>query len=236
MDEFIEVPCRKDFKGTLVESVHHLNDKSLKRVDEIWDKEFQLKQGKLFNGEVLGIVSSSEDELLVEKVEYKLLLALLRDPKLSSEISFKPLSTSGMTISSGAVLIGQRSQYVSSYPNFYEMVPSGSIDCMTCHEGIVDLREQLVKELAEEAEIHPSYIEATEGWSLIYDVAGRCYEVVARIRVKEFMSSSPKHPAEGEYRSLIWLPKEEFEKHLIQHMDHYVPLTKHLYARWKELI
>lgn len=236
MDEFIEVPCRKDFKGTLVESARHLSDASRKRIDEIWDKEFQLRQGKLFNGEVLGIVSASDDELLVEKVEYKLLLALLRDPKLSSEISFKSLSTSGMTISSGAVLIGQRSAYVSSYPNFYEMVPSGSIDSSNGHDGIIDLREQLIKELTEEADIHPSYIEATEGWSLIYDVAGRGYEVVARLRVREFISSSPKHMSEGEYRSLIWLPKDEFEKHLIQHTDHYVPLTKYLYSRWKELI
>ncbi|CRX39230.1 hypothetical protein [Estrella lausannensis] len=236
MDEFVEVSCRKDFKGTLVENVRHLSDESLRRIDEIWDKEFQIRQGSLYNGDVLGIVSASDEELLVEKVEYKLVLALLRDPRLSAEISFKPLSTSGMTISSGAVLIGQRSQYVSSYPNFYEMVPSGSIDCSTCHEGIIDLREQLVKELTEEADIHPSYIESTEGWSLIYDVAGRGYEVVARLRVKEFISSSPKHMSEGEYRSLIWLPKEEFEKHLMQHIDHYVPLTKHLYYSWKELI
>lgn len=236
MDEFIEVPCRRDFKGTLVESARHLSDRFQRRIDEIWDKEFQLRQGKLHNGEVLGVVSANEDEVLVEKVEYKLMLALLRDPKLSSEISFKPLATSGMTLSSGMILIGQRSSHVSSYPNFYEMVPSGSIDCSACHEGVIDLREQLIKELSEEAGIHASFLEQSEGWSLIYDVAGECYEVVARLRVKEFISSSPKHFSEGEYRSLIWLPKEEFEKHLIQHLDHYVPLTKHLYSRWKDLI
>ena len=237
MSEFIDVPCKGNFIATIVERKRVLPTPVQSRVDEIWDREFQVRQGKLFNGSILGIVKADMDDLLVEKTEYKIVLALVRDPSLKEAIDFKPLCTSGMTLSSGKVLLGQRAQYVSAYPNFYEMVPSGSIDSNQLQEGLtIDLKQQLLQELAEEADIASSFVEKSEGWTLIYDAENKMYEVVARIYVPAFFSSSPVKEGEGEYRSLLWLAKEELEKHLIQHKDHYVPLTKYLYTKWNSLI
>lgn len=235
MGEFIEVPCKSDFKATIVKKNRVLFPAVQSKVDEIWDREFQLRQGKLFNGSVLGLVNATADEILVEKAEYKLVLATMRDPVLAKAIDFKPLSTSGMTISGGKVLLGQRSQYVSAYPNDYELVPSGSIDSE--EEGlVVDLKKQLFKELKEEAEIASSYVEKSEGWALIYDAEAKIYEVVARITVAPFFSSSPIHNAAGEYRSLMWLSQEECDAHLIQHSARYLPLSKYLYAKWRSFL
>lgn len=235
MHEFIEVPYQGDFKAAVVEKHRDLPASIKSKIDEIWDKEFQQRQGKLFNGTVLGIVEAGVDEILVERAEYKLVLARVRDASLAKAIDFKPLGTSGMTLSNGKVLIGQRSPYVSTSPHAYEMVPSGSVDCSS-EDLIVDLKKQLLLELDEEAEIASSYVEQTEGWTLIYDVETKMYEVVARIHVQPFFSSSPIHQSTGEYTSLLWLSSDELEKHLIQHSDHYVPLTKHLYTKWKEFI
>lgn len=236
MDEFAEVPYTGRFKAIVVESGRVLSPSVQMAVDEIWDKEFQLRQGKLVNGHVLGIVSISTDEILVEIVEYKIVLAQVRNPQLLEAINFKPLGTSGMTLSGGKVLLGQRSAYVSTYPNCYEMVPSGSIDCAQGRFDI-DLKEQLINELAEEAGIASPFIEKCTGWTLIFDATTKVYEVVARIYVQPFLSSSPlQNNMEGEYRSLIWLGAEEFEKHLIQHSDHYVPMTKYLFTKWRDFM
>lgn len=236
MDNFVEVPCKNDFKAFIVDKGRVLSLSAQKRIDEIWDHEFQLRQGKLFNGSALGVIDVSENEILVERVEYKLVLASLRDPSLAKEVDFKSLCTSGMTLSDGKVLLGQRSQYVSSYPNSYEFVPSGTIDAPDNDNIIINLRDQLINELTQEAEIEEGFIEETAGWTIVYDATTKIYEVVARITVKPFFSSSPFHKANDEYRLLLWLGKDEFEKHLIQHSDHYVPLTKYLYTKWMDFI
>jgi len=223
MDEFVAVPCCGDFKARIVKKERILPP----RVEEIWNKELKDREGKLFNGTVLGLVEATNDEILLESVEYKIALAKIRDPSL--DLDFKPLGTSGMTISQGKVLIGQRSAYVSTHPNGYEMVPSGSVDT-------VDIKEQLILELEEEAGIGAAYVERCEGWELLYDVHEKAYEVVARVHVAGFLSESPIHKGTGEYRTLMWLTSDELEKHIIQHSDHYVPLTKHLYTRWREFI
>ena len=230
MDEFVDVPCKIDFKAFVVEKGRVLSQLVQNKVDEIWDREFQIRQGKLTNGYIYGVVSVSENEILIEKVEYKIVLAQIRDPSLASAIDFHFLSTSGMTLSDGKVLLGQRSAYVSTYANAYEMVPSGTIDSQ---EGlVVDLRDQLFKELEEEAGITRGFIQQTEGWTMVYDVTTKTYEVIARIIVEPYFSSNPLQKTEGEYRSLMWLGKEEFENHLIQHSTHYVPLTKYLFTKW----
>lgn len=200
-----------------------LSDYQKTEIDTIWRQEQGVRSTKLFNGRMFNLIELKDEEIVGEFIEYKYYLAQLRNPSYVEVLRILPVCISGITMAGDKVLIGQRSDKVMQYPEYYETVPSGGIDDSTQTHESINLTRQFEKELWEETKISVTEIKKIELFSLIFDPDNNLYELCAQIQVNY---SCLKEPIESneEYTKFQWLNKHEL-KSLIQISNNFVPLS-----------
>ena len=112
-------------------------------------------------------------------------------------VGITPLAVSGITYytkdNKKLFLVGQRSQNVTSYPGFYEFVPSGSIDVdKTSHSHLIDYYKQLIVELYEEVGIESSRINHMKTFALVYDAKDKVFDIGIAIELDSNFSNINK--------------------------------------------
>lgn len=210
-------------------------ESALLRVEEIWQEEFQKREGHLFNGKILQFISANLSQITLATTEYKFLLAQNLDEKLRHLLHIRPVSVSGLTVSNKKVLIGKRAAHLSTYPSYYEFAPSGTVDFTAIKEnGRIDFEKALLKELVEETEISKDHVKYIDRWILVHDTKRDIFEFCGLIFLKPELSNVEKWEPDKEYEKLLWLNKEEVFEHILQHKENYVPLSLFLWKRWQE--
>lgn len=219
----ISIPA--DFKIHLSTFVHKQVSEKLKlHIEEIWKKELIRTKGKVFNGELLIADAFDGISLRGHFAEYKYYLAQARDASLSSELQIKPICVCGYTTAGNYILIGKRSDHVTDFQNFFELVPAGGIDRSAVKNDSVDIIQQLKVELKEEAGIEASMVQKITPSFIIFFPENQLYEICAKI---ELDSSAKNRIAErdDEYSELIWIPKSEIQEFVKKHHQQIIPLS-----------
>ncbi len=195
-------------------------------IDQIWDNEQRQRQCKMTNGEILNVVKmvSEPGQIVVECncLNYKDYFAQTR----GLELGITPLGVSGITYycmdKERVFLIGLRAKEVNQYPDYFELIPSGSIDT-----EILSVEKQVKLELKEELGIAENFIKKCENFCLVKD--GAVYDVGVAIEVEaDIVLKLNKQ----EYTQIKYLKESELASFLSQ--ENIVPTSKQLFCAWRE--
>lgn len=176
------------------------------RVDELWEK----REAHHIDRQIVSLKSYSPDLLIGEMIDYRVWYACVQKPSLQRLFDVHPLSVSGRVISGGKILVGRRSQKVTTHKGALECCPSGTLEGqlpvqaiqieLEEETGITSVRKILPKEI---------YWSVDDGtWDIHMDL------------LCEDNLSTPTPTKE--YEEFFWFdPKEKRE-------DEWVPLSEHL--------
>lgn len=201
-----------------------LSDLERQKVDQIWH-EAQSEIPGLHNGQFLNFVALEKDILLGEFIDYKFYYAQLKDDSLKETLLIQPIAISGITKTADKVLVGQRSDSVTLYKNFYELVPSGGIDPDCLVDDHIDLTGQFEKEFWEETGLSVTEIKEIKPFALIFDPFRNSYEICAEIHVHYLAAKEEMDPS-SEYSKLLWISKSEIYRFIQKHK--FVPFSLNL--------
>lgn len=158
--------------------------------NEAWQRKLNESQGRLFNGSVLNWTGMKKNndafDVLGHFIEYKYFCASKTLPQLQTLVC--PVAVSGITLlcdgAGPSALFARRSRNVTSYPGYWELVPSGTIDRkFALNDGHVDFRSQLRLELNEEANVPSVSIKNVKPFALVFDHVDRVYDVCCLIEL-----------------------------------------------------
>jgi len=218
--EYEVLSSAKDVKVFLKKRCIELDDQNQKKVDAIWEEE--RKHKNLFNGGILCFdsfeVKGNQLFVYAYESEYKFFVAKRKDPALPYVIT--PLAVSGIVKSCKGVLFGRRSNQVTQYVGFLELVPSGSVSSENIvHEG-VNFRNQLFQELREESGITPDQITQVQPQCLMIDRK----DDVVDIGVVLMVNGAGNNRTE-EYEELFWIDEEKIVEYVIENNSNIVPTS-----------
>lgn len=152
-------------------------------VNAIWAASCE-RNVELFDGTIVALVESRPGVLLCYKVPYRYFFACLKDRSIQEKLNLTAIAVSGALIVEGAVVLGRRSNKVSQFPGFYELVPSGSLTVPSdMVEGAVDYEKQLLIELEEEIGISSEQVLSINPFLLVEDRQSCTTDICCRIYI-----------------------------------------------------
>lgn len=226
MKNEIVIPLPTDFKVSInYEFLERtISEKTKIHIEEIWKEEIVRTQGKLFNGKLLSADDFDGSHLKGHFVEYKSYLAQVRDPSLADELAIQPICVCGYTTSNHEILVGKRSDHVTDYQNYYELVPAGGVDPSAIIEEQIDIIKQIKLELSEEAGIASSLIRQIKPSFLIIDSKTHNFEICAKIELDPITKKSLVE-RDDEYTELLWIPENKMHEFVERHRKKIIPLS-----------
>jgi hypothetical protein len=131
------------------------------RVDEIWQREKELRPHDLYNGRLFSIDHCDAKTIVGWISEYRYFLAQRREPSLHAALKIKPLAVTGILSCSDGILFGRRSGRSEMDAGCWELVPSGVVDdAAVGSAGQVNLERCILIELEQETGIKASELSA----------------------------------------------------------------------------
>jgi hypothetical protein len=131
------------------------------RVDEIWQREKELRSHDLHNGRLFSVDYCDGRTIVGWISEYRYFLAQRREPSLHAALKIKPLAVTGILSCPDGVLFGRRSGRSEMDAGCWELVPSGGVDdAAVGPAGQVSLERCILIELEEETGIGASELSA----------------------------------------------------------------------------
>lgn len=229
MENEIVLPLPSNFEVVLDfdHSPKNLDAETQNVIENIWEKELIRTQGKLFNGNLFSADNFDGIQLYGHFVEYKHFLAQVREPQLFELLAIKPVCVCGYTVDCDHILIGKRSDYVTEFQNYYELVPAGGIDTSAIHNDKIDIIKQLYTELKEEAGIEVSMVKKITPSFLVKYSDVQPFEICSKIELHDSTRDAlGKH--DEEYTELIWIKKNKIREFVEKNREGIIPLSVHL--------
>lgn len=138
-------------------------------IDSIWRAE--CKKRALFDGAILCFQELNKNVLVTFTCSYKYLIASQKNASLRKKLLLKPIGITALTIFGKELIVAKRSSSVSTYRNFIETVPSGSLIPSK------SVTKQLLDELCEETGIEKRFTRSTTRLGLFYSPRSRIYDL-----------------------------------------------------------
>jgi hypothetical protein len=209
-------------------------------IGEIWRKAQEERGGKLFNGTLPNFVSLNQEREKVEIhgyfIEYKQFLAQRRRPDL--KLGIKPIGVSGIIIlddkGSECVVFAKRSDNITEYPGFLELVPSGSIDkeCVGAN-GVVDYQSKLLSEFIEETGLSKEYVKKISGFAFVFDVGHNVYDICCKILLGASKEIIAQRFQSNEYNAPVFVATNDLDSFVKANVDSIVPTSMAIIEAYK---
>jgi hypothetical protein len=206
-----------------------IDNRYRQEIDFYWD-EYVKTNPAAFNGRILNLADYSVegDHLLVRSsfIEYKVFYASRYIQALREKI--RPLGVSGLIIvnekDEKMIVLGKRSNSVTQYPGWLELVPSGSIDDTYLSGKTIDIKRSLLKELEEEANITGDMVSPITTFTFVMDEDEQTYDICCMINVQNGEEIRSRLENNSEYESYLFLPLAAIED--ISEMSNLIPTSK----------
>ena len=219
-----------------------ISDKQKQVIEKTWQGLLR-KNSKLFSDALLNFatldIKGSKINIGGDFVEYKQFLANREQPEL--KLNIKPIGVSGMIIiregGTDYVVWAKRAGGVANYPNFFELVPSGSIDKeFVLANGDVDYKSKLLSEFSEETGLPKNYVKEVLGFALVLDTAKNIYDICCIISVNKKRLPMEKyfHKSE-EYKNFRFVPLKDLDIFIKDRTDSIVPSSMALIRAYTKL-
>ncbi|ABA03914.1 NUDIX hydrolase [Nitrobacter winogradskyi Nb-255] len=146
---------------TLGAAAPHIDPDIEARVDEIWQREKELRSQEIYNGRLFSVDYCDARTIVGWISEYRYFLAQRREPSLHAALKIKPLAVTGTLSCPDGILFGRRSDRSEMDAGCWELVPSGGVeDTAVGSAGQVSLERCILIELEEETGIRASDLSA----------------------------------------------------------------------------
>jgi len=205
----------------------NLSEQDKSEIEKIWNDEMARKQGHLFNGRLFSLIAREPEKIIGGFVDYQLYLAGLKNPLLKNILPIVPISVSCITCCESFVLIGRRSPFVTQFPGFYELAPSGGIEPDSIINGEVNLYRQVHLELEEETGLSADFIESSRLFGIIHDPEFDCIDLCVIIQMKRDVHNRSLQNT-PEYTELKWIPLSKISVFCQEHAERIVPASQFL--------
>lgn len=197
-------------------------------VEAIWQTENMKRT--LYDALIFSVHSFTESQITGKFVHYRYYIASLQSLKLQHVLKIYPLGVSAVTMCRDMQLVGIRDKALTSYPGYYESVPSGGIEARAYMQGEVDFVAQAMWELAEEAHIGEQNVLEVHPLGLFYSEEDHVYDIGLKIEVALLEQEMDPYGS-SEYPFLEWYGKKEFTDKFINGDAKIVPLSRALWQR-----
>jgi hypothetical protein len=145
-----------------------------------------------------------------------------------------PIAVSGLMLAEGHLIFGKRSPQVTSYPDWWELAPSGAIDkSVALPDGRVDVIAQLTQEFVEEIRLPAQTIQSIRPMAAIFDPADPVYDIICQIHLTATPSQvlAAMHTAE-EYSDAAAVPLADLRRWLAEHQHDLIPPSHATVQSW----
>jgi hypothetical protein len=212
-------------------------------INKIWNSSLLEKRG-LFNNSILNFtkLTTNKDNINLwgNFVEYKQFLASRKRPGLN--IKIKPIGISGMMIIKDDgiyyTVVAKRGNGVTDYNNFFELVPSGSIDreCILAN-GDIDYKSKILSELSEETNLPKNYAKKVSEFAIVLDITQNIYDICCLIFIDKDRATISKYFSKSkEYKNFKFIPLKNIDDFIEKHANPIVPTTIALIRAYKKFI
>ena len=157
-----------------------------KEINDLWIIASQ-RDMKLFDGKIACYLSHNIMDnmcsIAYATCNYRFFYAKHISASLR-DLPIRPIGVSGIIIDeNNETLIGVRNKS-TQYSDFYEFIPSGSIE-IKCDGMITNYQEQLLVEFTEESSLDSNIIQKIIPLCLIYDAGDDVFDIGCEIRIKD---------------------------------------------------
>jgi len=207
-----------------------------KKIDTLWKSDPLVNDGVVFNGNLLMLkeidqVSLAEINLFGKFTEYKKFYISRKYDNIPYTI--QPVGVSGIILFKDNnenlyTMVNKRSDAVSNYPGYYELLPSGNVDDLYWNpdSGLIDYEKNLVTEFQEETGLKQSIIEKINLLGIIHDRKENYYDITCEIILNEsYEKVADSLNLKGEYEKILFLPIEKMDEFLFNEQDYLVPTS-----------
>lgn len=140
-----------------------------KAVATAWEAE-RARRPDLTDGTLFSIERFSADRIAGRFVPYRHRIAQRARPELAAALAVRPLAVSGLLLCADGVVFGRRADRLTDAPGKWELVPSGGVEASAADTaGRVDLRRQILAELAEEIGLDAGDVSGLELFCAVED-------------------------------------------------------------------
>ena len=142
-----------------------------------WQAE-RARRPTLFDGTLFSVDRFSAARIAGRFVPYRYLVGQRARPELFESLRVRPLAVSGVLACADGIVFGRRAAGLTDDSGMWELVPSGGVDAQAADSsGRVDLRRQIMVELAEEVGLAPGDISATEFFCAVEDSVSHTIDI-----------------------------------------------------------
>lgn len=209
-------------------------------IEEIWQRTLIEKGGKLFNGTLPNFVSVNQErervEILGHFIEYKQFLAQRKRPDL--KLGIKPIGVSGIIVlkdrGDDYVVFAKRSNNITEYPGFLELVPSGSIDkeCVDAN-GVVNYQCKLLSEFIEETGLSKEYVKEISGFAFVLDMVHNVYDICCEILLEMKKELITQKFSSKEYSAPVFVALNNLDSFIEANVKSIVPTSMALIEAYR---
>jgi hypothetical protein len=202
-----------------------LNQDQLKLVDEVW----AARPSHIFNGSLFVCTSKLEQDNTIQLsgafTEYRYWYAQWA---LGQDLGIRAAGVSGWTLCEDHVIFGRRSPQTTTYPGWYELVPSGGVDKeAACSDGTVDVIAMLKKELEEETGAPETSVSSARPLTVFYDPELHIYEIVIELMLGLPLNDLLEHMrGSEEYEAPVAVPFQELRDWLAVNEQSLIPMSR----------
>ncbi|WP_156995522.1 NUDIX hydrolase, partial [Elstera litoralis] len=191
---------------------YSLNDE----LNRIWNEEFKKKNGLITNDPVFSLSGHTQNTLTIQEIDYRTVIARRLNPDIFINLpEIRPLAVTGILISPAGLVLGRRSNNVSTHEGLWEPAPAGGL-------SLPDPRGQLLDELREELGLDASSVTSTEVCGLVEDVATGVVDIIFVL-----MSSLPENEIRSayeqfgskEYSEISFIPLDNIQEFLKENKE-----------------
>ncbi len=222
------IPIRSDFQVIVSPSLLQPPDKIVREIDAIWQAASEQSDSKLFDGKILCALEISSKALVCSIIPYRFFYAQRQSNMIRNALQIKVVAVSGLIFHHGLLYFGRRSLSITQYPNFIELVPSGSIDAdSVVTNGKADFCKQLENELIEELSVKKKAVSSIEPLLLAFDRQENTWDICCRIILKaDATKSIDKNFESQEYQEIICVHLTELVNFLKANAKCLLPTTQ----------
>ena len=243
LDNSCEIFLATDIRIRSVASIA-LSSSLQAAMEQEWERALERNPG-LFNGEILLLQDWKSDSEGVLRISaswgtYQMFLASRAIPAMRDIV--RPLGVSGIMVCevgsensaaspNPALVFARRSSTVATYPNYWELMPSGSISRNTAElndNSAIDYLHQLLEEFEQETGLNADdSIKQTIPFALIFDKQANIYDICVRLNLTVPQAAlAAQFRGNDEYTELKCVSLPDIPRFLQNHLSDIVPTSK----------
>lgn len=168
---------------------NNISDDKEKQISNYWNVLLNSKNNLIHNDQVLHFVRINPDNNLEIDVSYTDYKNIIVDREfLNSELNLFQVGVSGLVINKNnenpSILFAKRSNDVTEYPNYYELVPSGNLDkSVLSNNGTINYSTKIIQEFEEETGLLYTTIDNLIPFCFIKDNINHVFDVCCILEI-----------------------------------------------------